>query len=62
MKDRIKRYCAESGLPSKEEIVEYHQRQFLKEVSRDLKIVSSLERGQDELQLIKLRAIEETPF
>lgn len=46
MKDRMKRYCADSGLPSKEEIMEHQRLQFLKDVNRDLKTTKGLDEGQ----------------
>ena len=39
MKNRIKKYCEQSGLPKSGEIQDYHRLQFLKEVERDLKYV-----------------------
>ena len=45
MKDRIKRYCEESGLPSKDEILDYQRLEFLKYVNRDLKNIKDLDQG-----------------
>ena len=43
MKDRIKRYCEDSGLPTKEEILEYQRIEFLKDVNRDLRNVKDID-------------------
>ena len=60
MKDRQKKYCAESGLPSQEEIDDYHRLQLLKDVEENMKFLK-LNKGDKKQQLIMLKAIEKTP-
>ena len=38
-KNRLPRYCKDSGLPSDEEIREHHRLEFLKDIAKDIKFL-----------------------
>ena len=46
MRDRQKRYCEDSGLPTQEEIDDYHRTELLKDVEKDKKFMKLNQGGK----------------